>query len=160
MNYPRTSHFSVRHSFSSVLSITAMFCVLVPFLAFADEAVSPDTPSVFIPPPPLPPRAGKTPPECVNHLLELVYEGEKANFIANKSYSTSFIEMHLGSKMGVGCAGWDFPVLELTYGGTGFTATVTEAATEIKWTINQDKALFGREKKVAPLPQTPAPSKK
>jgi hypothetical protein len=142
------------------MKILFVFSVLFPLLAFAGEAVSPNTPSVYVPPPPLPPRAGKLPPECVNHLLQTVYEGEKATFAAKKTYSTSFIEMHLGPKMAVGCSGWDVPVVELTYGGTGFTATMTEAATEIKWIINQDKGLFGVEKKIAPLPQEPKPAKK
>lgn len=127
----------------------------LPANAFADgEAVSPDTPSVYIPPPPQPPRPGKTPPECVNHLLETVYQGETNLFAKTKAYSTSFIEMRVGSKIGLGCPGWDLPAIELTYGGTGFTATMTEAATEIRWTINQDKALTATEKKV-PLPPQP-----
>ncbi|MGZ3706477.1 MAG: hypothetical protein ACXWP1_11950 [Bdellovibrionota bacterium] len=119
----------------------------------------PDTPNT--PPPPLPPRPGKVAPECVNKMLEAVYTAEKDHFAKTKSYSNSMLEIHAASKIGIGCSGWDLPDIQVTYGGAGFTATSTEASSDVKWTINQDHSLTVTEKEIKPLPPPePAPKKK
>lgn len=134
-----------------------ILCFL-PGLAVAGQAVSPDTPND----PPAPPKpvverpSTKTPPDCVRQLLEAIYEREKAHFAATKTYSESLWDIHALSVVGVGCPGWDLPVIKSTYGNAGFNAVMVETATAMKWTINQDKTLFAEEKIIRA--NTPAPA--
>ena len=138
-----------------------MIALLVPALARAEGVpVSPDTPSAPPASAPAPaPRVGATPPACVDKILETVYEHEKTYFGKKKAYSDSLFEIRALSAIGLGCPGWDLPAIQITYGGSGYTAVTTEASSGNKWIVNQDKTLSSEVKKIEPI-EPPAPPKK
>ena len=141
------------------LLLIVMLAVL-PAPARADGVpVSPDTPNAPPPPPP-PPRPGKAPPDCVNKVLKAVYDGEKEYFAKTHAFSESLIEVHAASKIGLGCRGWELPEVKITYGGSGYTATMTETASGVKWIINQDKAVILEEKEIKAIVVEPEPTSK
>ena len=137
----------MRLSFSLVFFLSAIACA-------GGEAVDPNTPSA---PPPAPTPARPTaPPDCVKKILDAIYDREKTFFEAKKQYSESLLEIRALSTIGVGCYGWDLPEMKMTYGGSGYTATMTETASGDKWTINQDKTLVLDVKEVKPIFEPPA----